>query len=149
MTGAAVVTITASGPATLQQITQTGSGISPNSLVPAASQQGPAYNVRNYGAVGDAKSSRNCATTNAGSTITSIDNPWVAGDIGKKLQAVGNATSSFVGNEVTITVFNSAGSISVTPSVANKSATGTCVWYTQQEQTAMLAAYTAANLRRV
>lgn len=146
MTGTAVVTITASGPATLNQITQTGSSVTPNTPIPAAQQQGPAYNVRNYGAVGDAKSSRNCVTTNTGSTITNIDNPWAVTDIGKKLQAVGNATSSFAGNEVTITVFNSAGSISVTPSVANKSATGTCVWYTQQDHTAMLAAYTAADI---
>lgn len=124
-----------------------------NSPVPANQAQGPQYNVRNYGAVGDAKSSRNCATTASSGTITSTDNPWVASDVGRKLQAVVSAVSTFgaaaggnQNNEVTISAFNSAGSISVSPSTATQTGTGICVWYTQQEHTAMLAAYTAADV---
>jgi hypothetical protein len=114
---------------------------------------GNGYNPKDYGAIGDAKSSRNCTTTNAGSTITSTDNPWIVGDVAKKLQAVGNSQSSFgaagggnQNNEVTISAFNSAGSISVSPSVANQSAAGQCVWYTQQDHTAIFSAYNAADV---
>lgn len=135
---------------TLTASASAGGGISPNSPVPAASQQGPAYNVRNYGAVGDAKSSNNCAST-ATTTITNADNPWVAGDVGKKFQMVVAAVSDFgaagggnANNEVTITTFNSAGSI-VVSAAATQTGTGTCVWYTQQDHVAMLAAYTAAD----
>lgn len=138
-----------------------GAGAPPNSPQPPSQQQGPAYNVRNYGtnadgsvgAKGDAKSSRNCTTTITGSGITSTDNPWVSTDVGRKLQAVGNSVSSFgapgggnPNNEVTISAFFSAGSISVGPSTATQSATGTCVWYTQQDNANILAAYTAADV---
>jgi len=127
-----------------------GGGVSPNSPIPANQQQGPAYNVRNYGAVGDAKSSRNCSFTNTLSTVTSTDSPWIAGDVGKKFQASVNGTSEFgsAGSQtaqVTITAFNAANSISVSPSTANQTGVGNCVWYTQQDHTAILAAYTAAD----
>jgi hypothetical protein len=132
------------------KLTAGGSGITANSPVPAKQQQGPAYNVQNFGAVGDAKSSKNCAST-ATTTITSTDNPWVAGDVGKKFQMVVTGISDFgavgggnANNEVTITTFNSAGSIVVSAS-STQTGTGACVWYTQQDQTAMLAAYTAAD----
>jgi hypothetical protein len=130
-------------------------GAAPNSPIPPNQQQGPAYNVRNFGAVGDAKSSRNCSVTGT-TTVTSTDNPWVAADVGKKLQMGGLPSSSFgataggnANNEVTITVFNSAGSITVS-SAANQSTTDKCVWYTKNgastDDVYMLAAYTAADV---
>jgi hypothetical protein len=126
-----------------------GNGAPPNAPVSPAQQQGPAYNVRNFGAVGDAKSSNNCSFTNTTQTITNTDNPWLVSDIGKKLQAAASSGASIygtppTGTEVTITGFNSAGSITVN-TVSGTTSVGTCVWYTQQDTATMFAAYTAAD----
>lgn len=149
MTGTAVVTITASGPATLQQITQTGgSSVSPNTPVPAASQQGPAYNVKNYGAVGDAKKTLAAVTGNGSSTITDATNsPFLAGDAGKKIYCIGlNGNSALTTTIATITVFNSASSITVnTTGNGNAQNPSICVWFTQKDTAAMIAAGTDAK----
>lgn len=90
MTGAAVVTITASGPAILQNITQTGGGgVSPNSPLPAASSgPGPVFNVKNYGAKADTQSSGNC--TAAGFNLNCTDITFTSANVGQRVSCANN-----------------------------------------------------------
>jgi hypothetical protein len=85
----------------------------------------------------------------SGTTVTSTDNPWLSTDVGKKLQGTTGGVTAYgtVGTQsaqVTITGFTSSSSITVSTTPSN-GGTGNCVWYTQQEQASMLAAYTAAD----
>src|SRR5229473_1870470 len=127
-----------------------GSSVSPNSPVPAASAQGPRFNVKNYGAIGDAKKvarGGSTITTNGGSHVTeSVLTPWVAGDVGKRIWCIGlSGLSALTPTIETITAFNSAGDITVSGvGNANASTSSACVWYTQKDTAAFQAAAMAA-----
>ena len=104
------------------------------------------YNVKNYGAVGDARSSKHCVIPGSGSTITNAtDAPWVAGDVGKQIFFVGTNGATTSNLVDTITAVNSSSSITI-----NGTSTGAfnpafaCVWFTQKDTSAFISAQTAA-----
>lgn len=149
--GDASVNIQASGPATGPPGPAGpvgGSSVSPNSPSPVN-----LYNVKNYGAVGDAKKAFRAVTANGNAHITdTLDfNPWVAGDVGKKIFCTMNGGANVGQNPLnvtiaTITAFNSATDITVnTTGNAVAAASTECVWYTQDDGPAFLAAGIAAG----
>ena len=109
------------------------------------------FNIKNplYGAIGDAKSTTTAVTTNTSSTITDATNsPWLVSDVGHKIFCVSPqfGTSELSTTISTISAFTSASSISIAPATGNgqSGSSSKCVWFTQKETTAMLAAETAA-----
>ena len=135
-----------------QQVTISGATQTLNFSCPALStavnSPGPVFNIKAYGAVGDAKKTNTAVTSNGSSTITDATNsPWTIADLNKKIFCLGfqgnNALSSVIS---TISAFNSSSSISIAPAVGNNNsqASSVCVWFTQKDRSSMLAANTAA-----
>src|SRR6266850_1931851 len=123
-------------------------GLLANSPIPANQAQGPQYNVKNYGAIGDAKKSFTAITGNGNNHVTNAtDAPWLATDVGKKMYCLGFQNNSALTTTIaTITGFNSTSDVTVnTTGNGNSQNPSTCVWFTQKETTAMLAAGTAAK----
>jgi hypothetical protein len=109
------------------------------------------FSVKSYGAVGDAKAARNCVFISLSGVVTDpTDSPWLPSDVGKKFSGVVTALDVFntsePGAQGTITGYTSASSITVSPAtVASRTGTGQCAWYTQDDTAAFTAAYTAAH----
>ncbi len=107
-----------------------------------------AFNVKNYGAIGDAKKTKTAVASNGSSTITDpTASPWLATDIGKKIFCVLPPSSNIAtgGPIATITGFTSASQISIAPATSFGNSAVNCVWFTQKETTAFLAAQAAAT----
>jgi len=106
------------------------------------------FNVKTYGAKGDAKKSKNVTTTNLGSNLVDTTNsPFLSTDVGKLVfctdSNVGNALSVTI---ATISAYTSATTVSVAPATGNGNAGANtiCTWFTQKETSAFTAAYNAA-----
>ena len=122
-------------------------GVSPNSPVPANQAQGPTYNVRNYGAIGDAKKTTTAVTTNGSASVTdATSTPWLSTDVGKRIFCIGNGGNTALTVTIaTIATFVNSGSITVnTTGTANAQSSSVCVWFTQKDTAAFQAANAAA-----
>lgn len=113
---------------------------------------GASFNVKAGGtlcpgcnAIGDAKHDNN-VVLNGTTTLTSADNPWVSGDVGKLIFCVypGTPTNGFVAG-TKIQTFVGVGQITVTNLPVGGSATYQCTWATQDDTSAFVAAEAAAT----
>jgi hypothetical protein len=136
-----------------------GGGVTPNTSTPVNGVN--VFNVKNFGAVGDAKNVTNITVNNGSSTVTRAagDQPFLPTDCQTGTGCTGTVNkniwcltpgglSALTPTIGTITAYTSGRTVTVS-SVGNGNATGTtnqaCVWYTQKETTAFRAAGTAAG----
>jgi len=104
------------------------------------------FNVKTFGAVGDAKHSNSCVS-NANTTLACSDNPFVAADVSKLVYCVYAGTPT---NETPagtkITAFASAGSVTISNAMFNSGGVALqCTWFTQDDTSAFVAAAAAAS----
>ncbi len=120
-------------------------GLLASSPIPAASAQGPTYNVVNYGAKGDAKHIRDGVTAGAAKTISSATAHFqTTATVGQFITCVmGGTTLMPVGSR--IVTINSDTLITTDTNDSGAGSSGQCVWYTQDDTAKFLAAYTAAK----
>jgi hypothetical protein len=107
------------------------------------------FNVKNYGAVGDAKMTHTAVTTGASAGITDATaTPWLATDVGKLIYCVYTPTgvSDLTTVISTIATVVSPSSITITGGNTTQNASGIyCVWFTQKETASFVAAFNAAK----
>lgn len=105
-----------------------------------------AYNVKNYGAIGDAKFSATVSTASSTTLTDATAAAWLPSDVGKLITCV-NQSSDVADVTVghTISTWNSASSIVISGAAADTGSGRYCIWYTQDDTASMLAAYTAAH----
>jgi hypothetical protein len=118
-----------------------------NSYLPGTGNAYTGYNIKNYGAVGDAKYSAKVAGVTTQTTLTDTENPWLASDVGKFISCTNPTTNlkGLVTAVSTIVTFNSAGSIVVSSNTTAALTNAQCVWFTADDTAAITAAFAAAR----
>jgi len=100
------------------------------------------YNVKDYGAVGDAQGVAGSAINTGTPNLTNAANPWVAADQGKRITIAG-AGAAGATLETTILTFVSAGAVTLAANAGTTVASANTHWGTD-DTTAVQAAITAA-----
>ena len=121
-----------------------GGGVSPNSPLPASSSgPGPVFNVKNYGAKGNTRTSSNC--TAAATNLNCTDVTFTTADVGDRVSCA-SVFSTIVPSTVTFTAFVNATNMTMS---ASSNGSGICTFGSADDaavtaaQTAMLAQMTS------
>jgi len=109
------------------------------------------FNIKSFGAVGDAKSDGNVSVPSTGTALTdTTNNPWTSADAGKFIYCVfpGDGTTHVaVGTKIS-SVTDSGHIVINAPSGAG-AATMPCVWYTQKDTASIRTTVTNATSAQI